>query len=36
VLRVLDQADAHSSWLQMILRPVDAVREVRFTRVAGD
>jgi uncharacterized OsmC-like protein len=35
VLRVLDQADAHSSWLQMILRPVDATREVRFTQVTG-
>jgi uncharacterized OsmC-like protein len=36
VLRVLDEADAHSPWLQMLLRPVPARREVRFTRTEGD
>jgi uncharacterized OsmC-like protein len=35
VLRVLDDADARSPWLQMYLRPVPARREVRFTRTAG-
>ncbi|HMB71259.1 MAG TPA: OsmC family protein, partial [bacterium] len=32
VMRVLDQADAHSSWLQMVLKPQQANREVRFTQ----
>jgi len=35
VMRVLDLADAHSSWLQMIRQPQEAHREVRFTQTAG-
>ena len=35
VLRMIDHAEAHSSWIQMIVKPQNARREVHFTRTAG-